>query len=239
MLNFITTGCSFTAGVIPKPHDQADSWLLQGSVWPHFIFAKMNPAQSTFKNLALPGGGNVAALTNLIYYLETNKSCLDTNNTVIGFNITEPARLDTICSLNHPGINRDLCCIDSTGLDHPSQELGFGWTTSGLNHRQTNIDIIGYLSVVQALAYLKLNKFRYFFMLMTDSIYTHAPDWFQSVLNQHSNNWITFDDCMSMHSMVLAHNLTVSDRDQHPSTEGHIKIAKYVDMFLTNNSWYE
>jgi len=238
-MNFITTGCSFTAGIIPKPHNQSDLWLLQGSVWPHFIFAKMNPAQSTFKNLALSGGGNVAALTNLIYYLETNKSRITPTNTVIGFNITEPARLDTICNLNHIDINQDLCCIDGTGIDHHSRELGFGWVTSALHHRQNNIDIVGYLSVVQALAYLKLNGFRYFFMLMTDSIYTHAPNWFQSVLNEHSNNWIKFDDFLSMHSLISAHHLTVSASDQHPNTEGHIKIAKYVDMFLKNNSWYD
>lgn len=239
MKHLITSGCSFTAGIIPLPHDQSSYWFEQGSVWPHFIFAKMDTANDTFKNLALPGGGNIAAFTNLIYYLETNKSTINASNSIIGFNITEPNRLDTISDIGYSGINVDQCCIDPTGIAHPSSELGFGWVTSGLTHRRHKTDISSYMAVIQALGYLDQHNFRYFFMLLSDAVYTYAPDWFQQALDSHSDNWIKFKSEMSMLEFVSAQNLCVSAQDRHPSREGHIKIAEYVDDFLKDRSWYE
>lgn len=238
MLNFVVTGCSFTAGVIPLPHTDAAAWQQQGSVWPHFIFAKMNPLTDTFKNLALPGGGNIAAFTNLIYYLETNKSTINSSNSIVGFNIAAPNRLDTICDVNDPSININLCCIDSAGITHPSGELGFGWITSGVIHRQHKTEILNYMAIIQALEYLEHHKFRYFFMLMNDAVYTYAPGWFRQALDSRDDSWIKFNSNMSMLGLVSTHNLCVSAQDRHPSTEGHVKIADYVNDFLTDKSWY-
>lgn len=239
MKHFITSGCSFTAGVIPLPHDRADLWLTQGSVWPHFIFAKMNPQRDRFVNLALPGGGNVAAATNLIYYLETNKSSINADSALIGFNITAHHRLDVMANAYDKNINRDLCCIDPVGIVHPSESLGFGWITQGTNHQQMTAGIASYVAVTQALCYLRHHKFKYFFMIMNNFVYTHAPEWFKSVIDGHNDHWIRFDNQISMHSYVSANGLCVSARDLHPSTAGHKKIAEFVDKFLVDKSWYE
>ena len=232
MLNFITTGCSFTAGIIPLPHDSQDDWNIKGSVWPHFLFAKMSPGKDKFRNFALPGGGNIAATANLIYYLETNKTTVRPDNTIIGINITGTNRLDTICDINDTQINADLCCIDSTGIDHHSKELGFGWITHCNNHRNKQVDIQNCLSISQCFSYLDLHKFQYFFMVMNDAIYSDSPGWFKDTLDQHCNQWIKFGTTMGMMEFAKDKKLTVSSNNHHPTIECHKLIANHIIDFL-------
>ena len=228
-INFIATGCSFTAGIIPLPHDDPAEWSNRGSVWPHFCFAKTDTRNSKFLNLGLPGGGNTAAMSNLVYYLETNQSSLDKNKTIIGFNITEPSRVDVIAELADPEINNNLCCIDPDGINHFNQELGFGWITHGARHRKHWADInhiSGALAVLQCLCYLELHDYQYFFMTMTDEIYTTAPAWFQQCLDVRKDKWVTFNGAQSM--LTLVKEQKMCKPDGHPSTQGHKLIAQYV-----------
>lgn len=237
MFNFITTGCSFSAGTISLPHDTAEDWRTRGSIWNHFCFAEMDPSKNKFVNLALSGGSNISATANLIYYLETHKPTVTNQNTLIGINLTGLNRYDTVCSLDDPNINVDLCCIDPRGIDHPSKELGFGWVSLGNNHRIPHAEILNCLSLLQCFCYLESNNFNYFFMLMNDSIYTRAPQWFKTVLDQRTNRWITFDGVMGMMEFVLKHNLARSAKDHHPSIDGNKLIAEYVLEFLEKNNY--
>lgn len=234
MLNFITTGCSFTAGTIPLPHNTAEDWRLRGSIWNHFCFAEMDPSNDRFINLALGGGGNMAATTNLIYYLETNKQQVTPSNTIIGLNITGHGRQDIICDLADRRINTDLCCINSQGLHHISKELGFGWITNDNRHTTEHIDIQSYLALIQCFSYLELNKFRYFFMLMNSELYTHSPPWFQNALDDRDINWVKFDGTIGMLELALANKLTRTKLDLHPNIEGHKLISQYVINFIKN-----
>jgi hypothetical protein len=228
-INFITTGCSFTAGIIPLPHTDSDDWNERGSVWTHFCFAKTDTAHSKFVNLGLPAGGNIAAMSNLIYYLETNQTHLDKSNTIIGFNITELGRVDTIADSIDTRINRNLCCIDPSGLKHFSDEVGFGWIT-GLAVKKDYWSEKNYinscLAVLQCLCYLELHNYQYFFMTMTDQIYTTAPTWFQQCLDSRKDKWITFDGAQSM--LTLVKEQKMCKPDLHPSTQGQKLIAQYV-----------
>lgn len=232
MLNFITTGCSFTAGVIPLPHNSALDWHTKGSIWNHFCFAEMDPANDRFINLALGGGGNIAATTNLIYYLETNKQQVTPDNTIIGLNITGHGRRDIICDLANQQINTDLCCIDSRGLHHISKELGFGWITNNNKHTTEHIDIQSCLALIQCFSYLELNKFRYFFMLMNSAVYTQSPRWFQNALDGRDINWVKFDGIIGMMELALAKKLTRTQLDWHPNIQGHKLISQYVINFI-------
>jgi hypothetical protein len=232
MFNFITTGCSFTAGIIPLPHNSQDDWNIKGSTWPHFLFANMSPEKDKFTNFAMPGGGNIAATANLIYYLETNKLLIRPDNTIIGINITGLNRLDVMCDVNNDQINVDLCCIDSSGIDHPSKELGFGWVTHCNNHRNKHVDIQNCLSILQCFSYLDLHKFQYFFMVMNDDIYSDSPSWFKDTLDQHSDKWIKFGDITGMMEFAKSKKLTKSSTDHHPTIEGHKLIANYIIDFL-------
>jgi len=228
-INFIATGCSFTAGIISLPHSSPQEWNDRGSVWPHFCFAKTDTAQGKFVNLALSGGGNTAAIYNLIYYLETNRSSLNKTNTIIGFNITGLDRIDRLVDLSDPDINQDMCCIDTSGLKHPSTDLGFGWVTKGPpGGLQRKNYINGCLAILQGLCYLDHAGYEYFFMTMNDEIYTYAPAWFQQCLNDRKDRWVTFNDAQSMLTFIKKSNLTKSDTDWHPSISGHKLIAQHV-----------
>ena len=228
-INFIVTGCSFTAGIIPLPHNISADWNERGSAWPHFCFAKTDATHSKFVNLALPGGGNTAAMSNLIYYLETNQSHLDKNKTIVGFNITGLSRVDVITDSTDSRVNKNQFCIDSTGIDHFSDKVGFGWITHGSYNKTIWTEknyINGALAVLQCLCYLDLHNYQYFFMTMNDEIYTTAPAWFQQCLDSRKDKWITFDDAQSM--LTLIKERKMYETDWHPSTQGHKLIAQYV-----------
>ena len=230
-MNFIVTGCSFTAGIIPLPHDNPSQWEQRGSVWPHFCYSKMNLKEDSFLNLAIPGAGNIAALSNLIYYLETNKP--PTDQTIIGFNITGLDRLDTIRDITEPH-NTDLCCIDPTDIVHPSYTLGFGWETSATKHKVFKINILNCLVILQAITYLDHAGYNYFFMLMNNEIYNNAPEWCKKVLDQRNKRWVRFDNIVGMQEFAQANNLLISETDWHPNTNGHKLIASYVIKHLSN-----
>ena len=230
--NFITSGCSFTAGVINNPNNSLVGWENKSSVWPHYCFLSMDPEQSNFINLAIPGGSNFSAFSNLVYYLETHKN-LNSSNTLVGFNITGLYRYDEICDSNNSKANKDLCCIDPVGLIHPSQELGFAWITHGIYGRgQEKIEILNFLAILQGIVYLETNKFDYFFMLMNDHVYIDLPDWLKEFLKNRTDNWIKFENIMGMLEFVKQQNLI--DDDYHPNRSGHKLIAEYVLKFLNN-----
>lgn len=236
-LKFITTGCSFTAGVIPLPHDNLSAWETQGSVWPHFCFSKMRCNDAEFINLALPGGGNVAAMNNLVYLLETEKQRITPDNTIIGINLTGLGRVDIITDLRSDKVNNDLACINPTGIEHPNKRLGFGWITHGNFSNVQQAEILSCLSVLQCFSYLELHNFKYFFMLMNSPIYTHAPAWFQQVLDSRKDNWVTFGNEIGMAEFAKKSNLLGDS--SHPSTAGHKLISSYVMDLLTQKKWID
>jgi hypothetical protein len=232
--NFVTTGCSFTAGVISKPNDTLDAWQQKSSVWPHYCFLEMDPPNNTFTNLAMPGSSNISAFSNLIYFLETNKEYTP-ENTLVGFNLTSLSRIDEICDVNDPRANKDLCCIEPEGLLHPSQSMGFSWITRVNDYaltEYTHPEILNMLAVVNGITYLEANNFDYFFMLMIDEIFTESPTWFQEFLTKYSSRWVKFDNALSMFSFVDQRSLTISEDDQHPSRDGHKLIAETVLNFI-------
>jgi len=229
--NLITTGCSFTAGVIPLPHENKIAWKNRGSVWPHFCFAEMNPAQDKFVNLAIPGGGNIAAFTNLIYVLENNKT-FTPDNTLIGINLTGMHRYDAISDSANVQVNKNLCCIDIDGITHISDTLGFGWIT-GKHFGNQKVDILSAVTIIQGLSYLELRKFNYFFMLMNNAIYDYSPEWFQQALDIRKSNWITFNKHIGMFEFVR--NLNQVTEDGHPTTDRHKRISEFVIEYIKNN----
>lgn len=239
IFNFITTGCSFTAGVIPLPHNTTTDWEVKGSVWPHHCFAKMNPETSNFLNLALPGGGNMAATTNLIYYLETNLSRLDPEKTLIGLNISGLDRVDTMVN-NHSNLaNKNFCCIDPIGQTHFSDQFGFGWHTKGTSGELSQTiyaHIFNSLLVIECFAYLERHNFNYFFMLLNNAVYDYAPEWFQQALDLRNDSWIKFDGTYGMYE--FAQQGAWLDHSGHPTIQGHKLIADYVMRHIKKNNLY-
>ena len=213
---FITTGCSFTAGVIANPKSKMAAY-----VWPHFCFQDIKPEISNFTNLAIPGAGNTAALLNLVYFLENNKQ-LNSDNTLIGLNLTGLYRIDVICPTGIPGQD-------------------FGWKINGINTPFQKImgfeqtQIFNSMIIIQCLSYLELRNFKYFFMILEDSIYTQSTNWLQEFLDQRLDCWIKFDKDMSMLEFIKTNKVTTNDN--HPTKDGHRLIANHVLNFLNSNDY--
>jgi hypothetical protein len=237
MQHLITTGCSFTAGMIPLPHDTKDEYLIKGSVWPHFCFAEMLvPGKDILTNLAMPGGGNIAAMANLILWLEKHKDTIFPDNTMIGFNITELNRWDVPCDPNNPNANKDFACVDPKGLVHPSDDLNMAWITYSVrwpDRNLSNIDVMSSLAILNCFHYLEFRGFRYFFMLMTDKIYSYSPLFLQQAFQERKKQWINFDGESGMFEFAKSKNQTTNDG--HPSIDCHKLIAKYILDFLQTN----
>lgn len=230
MKHLITSGCSFTAGEIPLPQDSKNDYLIKGSVWPHFCFAELfTPGKDTLTNLAMPGSGNIAAVYNLVHWLEKYKDNISTKDVLIVFNITELNRWDVPCSIDNPKANKDLSCIDAEGLIHPSDKLGISWITHAVhwpNRDLDNVDIVSSLAVINCFSYLEKHKFRYFFMLMNEKIYSEAPDIFRQALDERKKHWIQFDNAVGIHEFVTSKNQSLADG--HPTIDGHKLIAAHI-----------
>lgn len=230
MNNLIVTGCSFTAGVIAWPHDTAEDWELKASVWPHFCYlAQGGPYNKSFTNLAMPGGGNIAAMTNLILWLEQHRAKIESNNTLIGFNITGLGRWDTPCALDDPAANLDLACIDSQNLIHPSTILDLAWINHGQqyhNNSQHHVALLAASCVRSCMSYLEQHGFKYFFMIMNQAVYDFAPTFLRDAMDRRESQWVRFGEILGMAEFVR-HNKAVTE-DGHPTILGHKLIAKVV-----------
>lgn len=222
--NFLVSGCSFTAGVVnPK---SVDEWTQQAFVWPHYCLLEMNPSSTNFLNFALPGGGNIAAINNLVYYLELHKE-VNSSNTLIGLNFTGLERHDAICHADHVDANNDLAA------QHIREQLNIGWIHgyAQREHLQRGITqrtIQSCLSIVQGITYLESKGIDYFFMTMTNSVYSSAPPWFKEFLDARTSSWIKFGNTMGMMEFVKQHQLTESSSNFHPSKQGHRLISQHI-----------
>lgn len=214
----ITTGCSFTAGVLESINAHT------AFAWPHFCVLELGLASNDFLNFALPGGGNNAAISNLVYYLELNP---DLDRVLVGLNITALERCDSMCKQTHLDANQDL------SNKHIQEQLHIGWIHNGLDRFQLNrgvaaLTIQSCLAVVQGIVYLESRNIDYFFMLMTDNIYTDSPVWFQQFLHARQDHWVKFGELTGMLEFVEQQNLQTSGVDFHPSIQGHKHIADHV-----------
>ena len=230
--NFIVSGCSFTAGIInPK---NVDEWATQSFAWPHYCFLEMDPENSNFLNFALPGGGNIAAINNLVYYLELHKE-VNSTNTLVGLNVTGLERSDIICYPGHLDANNDVA------NQHIKEQLNIGWihSTTSREYLQQGVvplTIQSCLCIVQGIVYLESRGIDYFFMIMTDSVYSDSPLWFKEFLDARRSNWVQFDNTRGMMEFVKQHQLTKTNSDFHPSQKGHKILSEHV---LTHLNKYE
>jgi hypothetical protein len=224
--NFITSGCSFTSGVVnatnlAELNDQAFSW-------PHYCLLEMGLENSNFLNFAMSGGGNIAAFNNLVYYIESS-NLIDASDTLIGINLTGLDRYDTICHTTHARSNYDLSARDV------KEKLKFNWIIHGNNREKldrgiTELQIHNCLCILQGITYLESKNFDYFFMLMNDAIYYTAPDWFQKFLDARQHRWVKFGSIVGMAEFVMQQQVTTPDG--HPSKVGHKMLSKQVIAHL-------
>ena len=179
--NFITAGCSFTAG-----NSVIEEVTRSPSVWPDFLVSRIDA--KVFYNIGITGGGNCAMCDSLIYLLETKKH-INPTNTLIGINITGLDRIDTMCAVGHP---------NDTNRFPWKHDFGFSWINEGGFTSQIppfngdlqkhigleQIHLLNALAVTKCLTYLESHKFSYFFMVMDDQVIQDSPPWFLDFLKQ-------------------------------------------------------
>ena len=175
----------------------------------------------------MPGGGNLAAGVNLIYYLETH--FCDPQTTLVLFNVTEFDRIDT-ATRYHPDSNPHFSWADDMGIE---------WITEGsfvANCKPFNGMLqknIGYettvvFNVLQAILvqeYLCGRGYKYKWMYMSDRCIEQIPNDLRSSMLRFENDRISFGDYHSMREWVLSMDMTISEKDDHPNKQGHKKIA--------------
>ena len=226
--NFITTGCSFTSGLFncdTNLNNAQSIWEQTSFAWPHFVFGTLGVSGKNFLNFAIPGAGNIAAMTNLVLFLEKNPQ-YNKNNSLIGINLTELSRMDYITDKNDPEANND------PSTKHIVDYLDIGWITKKFKNYKFNVEYQTATLIVQTLTYLESKNINYFFMTMSDAIYNTGPVFLQKFLDFRKDKWITFDNCKGMENFVIDKNLIVSNNDTHPNKEGHKIIADYVTKHL-------
>lgn len=226
--NFIVTGCSFTASLLDNILPTSDAYNSRASHWPHTVFSKLGPEDKKFINLAMGAGGNMAAFTNLSYFLNLYKEYTP-ENTLIGFNITGLNRKDKICLPNDINESEHRVCIDVPTY------LNISWYPDQYTRTDDlNLTLIQNATrIIDAISYLELRGYTYFFMIMNDDIYTKSPSWFQGFLDERRNkNWILFGEYLSMLSFSKSINGCVSSTDLHPTMSTHKLIGQHVINFL-------
>lgn len=218
--NFLVTGCSYSCG--PLQSAAKDYYWS----WSHFCLETLGCAHENYRNFAIPGGGNMAAMTNLIYFLQTNPDWT-AENTLIGFNITGLDRRDVMVSAEHPEAKA------MQAQYHIRKDLQIGWLIDGMLDWRTTQQVQSCLAVLQGLTYLDHCGFDYFFMLLNQPVYDVAPAWFQQVLDQHRPRWLQFSEG-GMYERVRAAGAV--DSTLHPTRTGHGLLAQDVLQYLESKT---
>ena len=209
--------------------------LSQPSTWSHFLLSKTN--SKIFVNLAIPGGGNIAAGYNIVYLLETKKF-FTSNDTLVLFNITGLDRFDTMCYKDNAHANTSFSW---------NEDFKFGWLTEGgfghagprppfkgLLQKNMGLDqmiTFNSLSIINTITYLEANNFQYAFMLMDRHIEPAAPDFLKRFLDNRSAYYITFDGVSNMYEYCKQNTWLKGDQF-HPNHEGYSAIADVVSRHI-------
>lgn len=230
-LHIISSGCSFTSdglgGVPPsKLHPAGGCSFIHDNKIPKSwasVIAK-NMQCSSFVNFASPSHGNILVSMTLIDAL-TKYSAYCSKNTLVLFNLSDPARLDIACSYDH---------IDKSNLISWDKEiLPFSFllpksNIHNLMYRNIGIEQIENMSrhaVLALLNFLETKKFNYRFLLMNDYL---TQGILANVLKEYQHNLIMLPGSIGMSEYCMANNLTVSRNDSHPNLEGHKVLADLV-----------
>lgn len=220
--HLVISGCSFSAGT-SDPYKA----MRNPEVWPHFVLQKLQCP--IFANLAMPGGGNLAAGINLIYYLDQH--FCDPQTTLVLFNVTEFDRIDT-ATRYHPDSNPNFSW---------SEDMGIEWITEGsflsklkpfhgMLQKNMGYETTVLFNVLQSLLvheYLHSRAFDYRWMYMSDRCRDQIPGHLRSTMHRFEKYQIKFGEFASMYEYVASMSMLQRD-NLHPDMQGHKKIAHQV-----------
>jgi len=233
---FLVSGCSFSCSSSSVTDINKNQYM-----WPDFLVNKHN--FEIINNFAISGNGNTAIVQNLSWALTSWSSVFSPEKTLIVFNITGLDRLDLMAPASHPDINHSGSW---------SSALPFGWITSGgllgrasgksqkiidslyKNLGWEQIIISNCLNLINFIQRLKTEKYRFYFMLMDDQIVKDSPQFFLDFLESNTDNWIRFDECLSMNAYGKKLDLLMDD-NFHLTVQGHKEISEPISTKIINH----
>lgn len=229
----ITAGCSYSAC-----SSSIEEALCNPTSWPHFLSGLVRNPQLV--NLGIPGSGPQSMTYNLINFCEAD--AIDTDKTLVAFNISELHRWDVMCTpdhpesceyfswagiLNHSWILSENCC--QCGRKHFMHQLGMNM---GVDQQiKTNC-----LSIISLVRYLKQKNLNYRFIMLDDNLNNNTtPDFFKRFLQSELEHIVTVQECYSVLEFAKKSGMIESDQF-HPSKEGYRVIAEHIFEHLKTNT---
>jgi hypothetical protein len=239
--NLITGGCSFTSngiGGAPPTNtsqggcsyiDDIDGIVGGGGkkylastpgTWAGFLAQKLNVI--SLINVACQSHGNILTANSILEIL--NKFNYDPEDTLIVFNLTDPARLDIPCDTTSLVRSNNISWTDNDTIDH-----GYMSTPKTIKLVKTiGIDAVEkFTSNIVELLFnmLEHRKFEFYFLMMND--YTRHL-YLGSIIDKYKTRSITIDPGTGMMEFCQLTNNYISTVDEHPNTNGHKLIADIV-----------
>lgn len=231
--NLIVGGCSFTAnGLGGSPptkssgggnsynHGALSPWSWAGHL------SRMLDVESLV-NVAAAGHGNILTANAMMTLI--NSFNYNTDDTLIVFNLTDPARLDIIC---------DFDCADADPwISWTKDIIPYTFLNRDRNFmRISNVDKIERLTTATTellFDFLEHKGFSYYFMTMNDVTQTPLND----LVEKHKARFIPLSPGKTMMNFCKLTDNTVSKSDFHPSENGHKMIAEqvYNSIFSAGN----
>ena len=231
--HIIASGCSFTAdgiGGLPPSltHPNGGCSFVndlnyQASIpktWVGHVAKELKI--DSLVNLAASSHGNIMIANNIMSLL--SQFPYDPETTIILFNISDPARLDLMCSWEHP--NKCNYCdwsqdiLPYTYIKRDSEPVNYVSKNIGIEQ----IEILSSNAILGMMSYLEKNKFNFKFLLMSDyRSHTHLGP----IIKKFQSRMIELGSHAGMKEFVA--NVGLNTKDQfHPDSEGHQRIAEVV-----------
>jgi hypothetical protein len=237
MKKIICGGCSFSqdgiGGVPPGlVHDGGNSFLpapdykpAEPRSWSSFLAAEL--AVNSFVNVAASSHGNILTAMTIRYLLDNFP--YSSSDTLVLFNITEPARFDQICDHDSH--------LKSQFIPWQENVIPFAFIDRRTDFLQSIEKQTGSACVERLTGmwlrclcdYLKSSGFKFAFMTMKDYRDIAAYQW---LYDEFPNRLIRLDSESNMIDFCVVQGMIISDQDQHPNLLGHQTIAKKVLEFL-------
>jgi hypothetical protein len=236
--NLIAAGCSFSSdaigGVPPTEQsmggcsfiDARDGTPSTPKTWVGFLAQQLTV--TSLVNVACSGHGNILTANSILEIL--NKFNYDPADTLIVFNLTDPARLDIPCafdSLNEDDRNvlwtKDIINYSYLKISNDNIDKIKIWMGIDQVERFTSnaIELLFTL--------LEYRKFNYYFMIMGNYI---DHQYLGPIIKKHKDRLISLNPGISMIDFCQLTNNTVSDSDLHPSIDGHKIIADMIYEYI-------
>lgn len=229
--NIVASGCSFTSdGIGGHPPTStnpnggcsfaldADYKSAEPTTWAGVVAQKLSV--KSFVNVAAASHGNFLIANNILSLI--NRFDYRPTDTLILFNLSDPARLDVICQWDDK--------TKSEYCDWPKDVLPFAYlnrnselvkrTLLGMGIDQ--VENFSSNAILGMMSFLKQENFCFYFTMMRDY---RTNMYLGPVIEKFKDHLVELDPGVGMYEYASASNALRPDR-AHPTTAGHTLIAE-------------